>query len=237
MKLNIAMPFFIITLGIAFDSNAQPTGSYQSNVKEAFVPTELLNKLTQRVEHNIESAEGSPYLFEQYSKGEIYSNKYGKVNGYTLNYDLARDELLISLNKMIRVIEIHEVDSFIISDPQSQYCNLAKISNRVLEGIGILHAKTIDKYLVTKTSAKLLPPDYSPQFNTGSKNSKWLRKETSYIVSNSEIVKLPTSKKNALKVFGEKSKDISDFADKRNIKFKSIDEWVLAFDYFNTLTL
>jgi len=230
--------FLIIVLSIAFTSNAQPTGSYQSNVKEAFVPSELLNKLTQRVEHNAESTEGSPYLFEEYSKGEIYSNRYGKVNGYTLNYDLARDELLISLNQMIRVIELHEVDSFIVSDPQSQYCNLAKISNRGLEGIGILHAKTTDgKYLVTKKSAKLVPPNYSPQFNTGSKNSKWLRREVSYIVSNSEIIKLPTSKKVALKVFDEKSKDISEFADDQKIKFKSIDEWVLAFNYFNTLAL
>jgi len=235
MKIG-KMSISLVLILIANNSLFGQVGSFQNNIKEAYIPKELLNISSRNNITDANATVGSAYLFESQVKGAISTKKYGLVRGFELNYDLSKDDLLIYRNGLTRILHITEIDSFWVSNSVHVFLNLSDITKGAKSGMAVLINKTSDDiYLVKVSSANLLPPNYNPQFNTGSKMATWIIKEVFYIIKNTELLSLKEAEKQSSKVFGENAKNISIYVKQNKLKFKNIMDWVTIFEYYNTL--
>jgi hypothetical protein len=92
-------------------------------------------------------------------------------------------------------------------------------------------------YLLKKTELSIKKPDYSVQFNVGSKDTVISKKQSLYYSANGKFISLPAKMKKFLSVFGDKQQDVKSFISENQLDHTEEQDLIKIFDFYNGIRM
>lgn len=185
---------------------------------------------------------GDTYLNTNWLNSTIMLYEKEKLlEGYPLRYDIGLDELEIKGPKGVKVLRGDKVKSFVMLDSITQkplyYINAKEFKNE--DNVTLMGFFQVlsdgPKPLFKKTSIKVKKSDYNVQFDVGSRDEKLLRKYDYFTTDGVRVNEIPSSNKKLHLIFGDKSKEIEDFAKANNLNAKNEHHLKALFEHYNQL--
>lgn len=169
---------------------------------------------------------GDEFLNENWRKSVVTLSGNGKkVEGYNCRYNIVSNELYFqSRTGEVRAVKGSKIKSFTLvdgnTDMVSEFVNANKflIDGAPLDGFVqvIVDGKTpLYKY----TEMEVIKPNYRPEFDMGSKDTKLVKKSTYYRAEGANLIKLNVSGKKKL------AKSLGDQQSKMNTYTESFDSF------------
>ena len=167
--------------------------------------------------------EGDPYLFEDFTLGNIYLKSDKKLSNQEFNFDIYNDLVLVEKPKGFYSFNLNYVSAF--ETLNNKYINTSKYGlsgfSRVLyEGENVKLVK--HQYLYIKD------PTYIEGVDTGSRNIKIYKMEDLYLIKGDKSIEL--KKKSDLREAFKDDQEIYNFIKENKLKPKKEEELVDAFE-------
>jgi len=209
-------------------------GGYELMVRQ--IEIEASNEFFGDAPNSVENIEGSPYIPENFIVGAIYFNSELKQKNVLMRYNTQSDEIEIKTNAY------SEDFSALIKDPEiyatvgNQTYIFAPYKGSIAKGGYFSVVKPGGHYdLYKKTSATLVPYKQATAYS-GRESAKFEKTKVYYMVTkNGKFFELPNTKNRILKVMDEETGQIKDFIESRNLTFTTENDFVVLFDYYDSL--
>jgi len=182
--------------------------------------------------------EGDVYLNKSFNLSvfQLYDDKI--LEGYIAKLDLKLNEFDIVTAQGIKVLKGKQVKSFIFVDSlthlQSNYVNTREwkiAEDEPIEGFFQILSEG-ELTLVKRSTVIFKKADFNAALNVGSKDHRYIKKESIYYISDKVATPMPT-KKNILKLFGEREKEMNAYVVDKNLNLSKEHDLKRIFDYFN----
>lgn len=182
--------------------------------------------------------EGDVYLNKTYnlSAFQLYDDKI--LEGYVAKLDLELNEFDLVTAQGIKVLKGKQVKSFIFVDSltrlQSNYVNTREwkiAGDEPIEGFFQILSEG-ELTLVKRSDVIFKKADFHPALNVGNKDHRYIKKESLYYIRDGVATPLP-SKKNLLKLFGNREKEINNYAAEKSLRLTKEDDLKIIFNYYN----
>lgn len=182
---------------------------------------------------------GSALLFSEYRLGTIYSNSFGVLEKYIINYNVETEQIEIYFPSETKMLPDSYVSSFEIIDllqQNNQYLNLSIFTQGFeptpLLGFGEVIIKKKDILLVKKFYIAIKEPNFNPATNTGERAETIEIKEELYIIKQEKIYSFPLSKEDLNLIF---SGDLLSLSEQVKLKKMSKEKgFIQALEIFGT---
>jgi hypothetical protein len=240
-------PIYVLAglICITLHSLAQPT------VSESVRTGNILNRLQQQnglstgdlilpsssaTEHEVE---GDPYWDPHWSKGAIqFYEKDRWATGYTMRYNIRRNDFELFFSKDIRVVEGNQIRHMVFADSLSGktrfLINAKEYKEHDVQMIGFFEVLVDGNTALLKhIRLEILKPDFSPALNVGSKNTRILKKESYFFNVGKDVYRIK-SKKSVDMLFGDKEAEMNQFIKKEAIRFNRESDLIKLFSHFST---
>lgn len=160
--------------------------------------------------------------------------------GIQMRYNTLNDELEVLADKGkndIRVIRGSQLKSFTTyagTNPKV-YVNAGTFkSEKPLKGFAKVLVQG-NLSLIEYFYPKITKPNYNPGFATGEKNTIVRQGSNYYVVSDGTAEKVTLSRKGILSVMKDKQKDVEAYVKEKDVNFKSEEDVVRLFQFYNGL--
>jgi|TARA_R100000306_G_scaffold5939_7_gene8344 hypothetical protein len=230
-KYILPFVFLFGTIGVS----AQEQGLYELQNKKIDVEQRYASFNISKEE--FESMEGSPYVNENFIKGNIYKGKELANQNVLLRYNAFADEIEIkkneqeqSYNALIKDPDIYvkifqDVYVFVPyngSNEKGGYFNIVKEGDQ------------FDLYKKTKVTYK--EPTFAKTSYQSDKPAKWVDNITYYLVGkDGSFYELPTRRSKVLDVMSEKKKEVKRYIKEQDIDLDEEQDLAKLVTYFNSL--
>jgi hypothetical protein len=179
---------------------------------------------------------GTVYLNDEWANTTLKLTNQDVIPDFQTKYNLYSKVFEIKAGNDVKVLEAHRVSGFSWDTPN--------LKPRIFISERMFDTSSADKnfyevlsegglYLLKRTDLSIKRPDYSVQFNVGSKDSQLIKTESLYYINNGKIDKLPRSKNAVLKIFGHKRYDMQKYISDKSLNLKEETDIKIAFDYYN----
>ena len=176
------------------------------------------------------------FLIEDWSEGKfLFSTEYQTQQTFPLKYDILNQELNVNISNSIVVAPLSLIKGFKVFD------GLKPATFLVLKPKGWNKSPSFFELLVdgeykllVHHYTKILPPNYNPALNSGSKNSEVKRKKDLYLLHNGIISEVSAKKKKAKKFFA-KFEALKDYFKQNDVKFNHQDDFVKVVEQLNKI--
>ena len=185
---------------------------------------------------------GDTYLDLRWKKSSILLYENEKlIEGFPLRYDIMADAIEIKAKSGIKVLNGIKVKSFVWVDSATKapdfFVNAKDFkseSNVPYTGFfQVLTEGTLT--LFQKTEIDIKKADYNVHFNVGSQDDKILKKIEFYALKGNQTVKLPSSKKRIVALFGDRSEEMEGFIKENDLSTTKSEQLKIIFDHYNSL--
>lgn len=183
-----------------------------------------------------EGVKGSPYIFDDWQSGKIYSKK-GPFDYVNLNYDAYNNEIHIKTNRGIIFIDNSKVDSFKVKmDKQDaiylntlSVCKNCEIDNQfyVLE-----IARSNNSLLAERKDVDFLKADYKGAFSSGRTFDEYYSENSFYLLSPDKIIKA-NNLKSIAEFFEIDKKELKKFINSKGLDTDKKEHLVLILNEFS----
>jgi len=186
------------------------------------------------------SIEGSIYIDNNWSVGNIYFDGDYYAFNKPLRYDLRSNLVEIRFEDVIKTISSTEVTKFewvkATTGKKQYFVNMRdfKLNDVPLVGMGELLSDGKYKLFLYKKII-FLESDYVPALNVGSANLRIKQREGFYLAKGNELYEVKGGKKKVLALFGEKSETLKKFAKENKLILRTEEGLTKLVDYYNTL--
>jgi hypothetical protein len=181
------------------------------------------------------NVEGFPYLYDNWRDGYAISENGKTFTKLALKYDLVEDNVYFKSDGGEELLFIEPIKSFtIIKDGFSEkFSNgFPSIDNNtsvsyyqiIFKGNGISLLLRNSKYI---SEIKI--------YTSASTEKKFNQYNSYYLLKNGMMEKFKPSKNDILKLFSDKSKQVTDFIKSANIDFKNNLDLAKIFDFYYSL--
>jgi hypothetical protein len=182
---------------------------------------------------------GSPYLEDDWLRGTIllYETEDRIVN-YPLRYNLYANVFEIKVNNEIKGLEGSRVKEFTLSaDGQSSrtFLNGKKWSLGNDAGFLELMADGHMK-LLKKIELIIKQPDYSVQFNVGSRDTRILKEESMFYSIQDNIAEFPRKEKKILTLFGDKREAALEYIKSNDLSITTEEGAAEIVSFYNSIS-
>jgi hypothetical protein len=188
----------------------------------------------------VKAVEGSFYINNNWSVGNVLFYNGNVINGMPLKYNL-RDEMLILLdqNQITRVMRDDQIEKFNWFDiEKNKSIHFINCLDYKLEGtpmVGFMEVLSEGKTdLLLYRELTVREGYYSVTHDAGSKNDEYQVKEILYLASDNILFEVK-NKKTLLPYFGEYSDDIKDYVKTNALRIKNKDDLSRIIDHYNSL--
>lgn len=185
---------------------------------------------------------GDAYIHTYWSTGAILLNEKDQIiEGYPMRYDIDADEIEIKTDGGIKVVKGRQIKSFMWLDSMTakpayfvSAMGYTNEDNLVPDGFfQIISDGAIPA--LKQTTVQVRKSDYRPEFNSGSRDTKILKKEKFYYSTNGHLYEIPSSKKKLLVIFGDKAEAMAKFINVNTLTATSESHIRAIFDHYNSL--
>lgn len=225
MKSLITFLFLFTALAVY----SQGTGSNRPEGYEAKENVKTLGSssgstVVKLFDERYEGVKGTPYMFPEWSEGEVFLREKKKVKFQQLNYNSFTNELVYRDPENGETMQInkYQVDFFTIVRKDT----LLFVPVKLPRENDIVFARL---FYEDKSSAYLyyakefLAANYEGGYSADRKADEYVDKPQIYIklAGQEELLKLKGAKKNIIELFGDKKSEMATFINKGKADFKS----------------
>jgi hypothetical protein len=181
---------------------------------------------------------GTPYLHDDWNTGTIVISDGQQLENYPLRFDIRLNLFEIKTDPDIKGLPGKKVKEFSLLNKISTefYVNAGSYTLDGIPVTGFLEVIASGKLTVMKkTELVIRKPDYSVQFNVGSRDTEILKKSTLYYTVGKSLHELPKSNKKMLELFGEHSGQMREFMKVNNLGIKNEADLKAIAVHFNQL--
>lgn len=223
-------------------------GAQNISEPDGYIATENLRELgstsggignVKTFDNRYEGVKGTPFVFEDWFKGEVFLSDKQKIEVKALNYNCVDNEIVYRdpATKVIRILNRKEVDMFSIESPTGKM-SFSPVG--VKEGVDPFFAQLLynQKSMVYKLYQKdFVRANYEGGYSADRKYDEFVDKFDIYFrKSNDEtLFKVKKSKKYIISCFPEKESEISDYFKKSKPDLKSEAALVELLRYYDSL--
>jgi hypothetical protein len=186
---------------------------------------------------------GDSYLNQNWKTANVLL--YAKetlLKSYQVRYDLLRDEMEIKSLTTVKVIEGSKIKSFVWLDSIFQspvyFINSSEFKTEGKAKLAGFFTVLSDGKLplFRKTEARIVKATYNPQFNTGTRDDKVIKKNFLYYADENLVVhEVPSKLKKLLPIFGDKQEVVGQFISSGKIDTSTEAGIQQVFDYYHSL--
>lgn len=197
----------------------------------------LRNDVVRTFDSRYEGVKGFPFLFNKWIKGEI-SFLDGKTKlSIPIKYDIYKDEVRVLSAKDSMILLDGSVASFtLLKDNKPLVFRYLVFTdkNGFLQN-GFFQVLYEGKWkLFARKKVNLIEADYKGAYSTGKKYDEFQSKPDVFFISKGgEWWKIKIKKKDIVKVFKNKSKEIDEFLATRKGKFKTAEDLIKLLSYLD----
>jgi len=161
------------------------------------------------------------------------------LNAILIRYNVLNDQLEVLADKSkndIRVIQGNHLKNFTLKSSENKLTKFDNASTFKAEKklSGFFETLVNGRLSLIKLyKAKTIKPTYNPGFGTGEKNTIVSIVNDYYVVSNGQPEKINPGKKAFVSLMKDKESDVENFIKTNNLSFKSEDDMVRLFEFYN----
>lgn len=244
MKTIYTTVLALLTVFVALPSHAQTTLDQQNLMQLGDRTGTASGRLIYTRAGSYYGIMGTPYLNDKWTPAVI-TTLDGKTHEntpvlYNAHYDLVeavvgKDTLILN-SRLITSVEMPVTDEngvryvtlkngFTSSSEKIESTNFFEI---MYEGSSFT--------LMRKHYKFLKPSDFNAAYNTGSKFDEFQLQSSTYVkMLDGQIQKIRTNRRDILRLMGDKSKQVEDYAKKEKLKYDDDAHLVRIFAYYETL--
>ncbi len=183
---------------------------------------------------------GSPYMDEEWRPATITLYEIDEqLLAYPIRYNIYSNVIEIKVNSEVKGLEGNRVKEFSfieVNGLTKTYRNQAALisddrNTGFYEVIADGHAK-----LLKRTEIVIKKPDYSVQFNTGSRDTQVIKKESLWYCINGTLDEVQSNNKKIAKLFGAKGDLVLEYIKANNKNVRNENDLKNIFNYYNQLT-
>ncbi len=175
---------------------------------------------------------GSVYYQDEWLPGAIKITDNKQVADYPMRFNIERNTIEIKLDSFsvelagARALEFMLVETNASGEviARHQFVNAQQVGIPQSGFAEILVDSAVQ--LLKLHEVEYLKPDYVPALNTGSKVAKAVKEATYYLFDNSRLIEIPTSKRQALRVFTSYSPELAKLSKTMGVNPKKEKELV-----------
>ncbi len=185
---------------------------------------------------------GDAYIDENWTRGKFLM--YGQqkfIDGFSIRYDLAKQELEINTQKGVKVLSENQVRSFVTMDAH-EHSPALFLNAREFRSEGTAYEGFVEVLqdgpmaLVKGYIVKVKRPDYSEAMNVGSQNYKILKKHQLFFVDSGTLHRVPSKKKEIIRLFPPAfQQKVAEYASAQNLSLDKEEHLSQVFRWYNDL--
>jgi hypothetical protein len=178
-----------------------------------------------------EQYEGSPLLFTSWVNAQVVTASGRVYDSMLINIDLYQDMPLFIRNGQTFTFT-DKITEFTLTDGQTKM---------VFKKGHLLGANLPDVFMEVLSASPLFARNSTrklvdvPSYGTVTRQYRFAEANLFYATVNGSVQKISLSKSDAEKVFGSKWKEVSAYASRNDLSFKSESSWRSLLAYYNTL--
>jgi len=227
---------YLITIFLFFSMFACEMASSQIIMKEIMDLTtkvRILKRLTSRQQNSYSNIEGTPYLFEDFKPGEIYTIDNILYKG-PLRYDIYADEIEFKANDIVyciaepqKIVYVKiEKSTFIYIHPDEKENIKGSFYELLVEG---------EVQLLLKRNTAFLKAEAAKPYTDPKPNRLERMNDIYFLLIDKGLPQLITSKKSIINALSEKNSDISRYIKKQKISTREKGDLIKLVMYYNSL--
>jgi hypothetical protein len=222
--------FYLLFLSLCF------SGFHASAQYGGFSTTPVVDAMGRPVKvDEYDKIKGSPYLYDDWTKGEIVTNDGEVYKGLLLKYNANTDLLTFVYDKKdepqkfaepVRVFTLYADRERVFANqfPKIDGYKMTSYYEVLLPGNAML----------LKKNKELLKPVRS-ETSRAVVDGVYVSRSTYYIYKDKQIYRLKASRNGVLDLLSDKGNELAAYADSQNIKFERDDDLKKLVNYYNTL--
>ncbi len=183
---------------------------------------------------------GSPYLDEEWRPVTIKLYEVDEnISMLLIKYNIYSNVIEVKINSEVKGLEGNRVEEFSFLESNGLikiYRNKAALMISEDRNSGFYEVIADgDAKLLKRTEISIKKPDYSVQFNTGSRDTQVIKKESLWCSIDSVLYEIPASTKKLVKLFGSKGEIVSGYIRSNNKDIRDENDLSRIFLYYNQL--
>jgi hypothetical protein len=229
--------FFTVLSGFFFCQAQNPPSGYDvgANLND-FV--EGRSDYIRSFKSGYEGIRGTPNVFEDFRKGNLYFTNKISVAGIMINYDCYNDNILYTEKDHIYIINGKNIDFFTIENGWGSGNLLFKQvfleSEKKIIFLQIIYE--CQSTLFKRYKKKFIEADYTGPYNADRRYDEYIDDQDYYIkLTDGKIRQIKTRKKHIKEIFGDKSTMILEFIKEENIDLKDENDLVQLVEYYDKI--
>jgi len=187
-----------------------------------------------------QARQGSPYLFDKWTKGAIYIKSLDKhYNFDSIRFDIMRNDVEFKMNRSIKVIRDREVQEFSITNATTgnimQFVRLDKFDYERVPLVGFGQIVTQGEVtLVKRFYTEFKRANYNPALDLGDRFDSILQKAKYYFTHRNKIYEVK-GKKDLIKFYEAQGIDVKKYLKQNKTNLKNEAQLVALVNHFNSI--
>ena len=233
MRSTILLLILSLPLGLSGQSIPGSTG-YEMTEMNIMNPSKNLLRTKSANAYGIQ---GTPYVFEDFKKGNIfYANKL-RVDGKLLNYDCHNNRWEYSAGQSVYLLNSSQIDYFEIYTGEDRPMLLKQVFVEKLKKHLFLQVLYNDNSILYKRYFKeFKAADYGGAYSQDRRYDEYHDRHSYYLkTADNELQMLKPKKKSALEIMEDKSDELEKYIKKENPDLKTDDGLVQLIRFYDSL--
>lgn len=178
----------------------------------------------------------SVYMTDDWSTGTVLLKSGEAIPNLPIKYDLKNNLLEIRTNAGIKVAGFTKLKGFEIEGVADKQIFLNAAELNIADLTGLVEELVKDKVsLYSKSYLEVLPSNYNPALNVGSRTDTFVKKEKIFLVRDNVVTDVTKSGKKILGMFGERSGAIEQFVKENDLSYKNKEDLKKIVEKYNEL--
>lgn len=175
---------------------------------------------------------GTPYLESEWIPADIVLTTGERLNRYPVRYNVLANLFEVNVLSDIKGLEGDRVTEFTLVSPTAAVRRF--MAGKYYRQPGFYEIlDTGQVTLLRRTDVIVKPPDYSPQFNVGSRDTRIIKKTALYTALNDDVQVLSQHARKFFRIFDTREDDVRAYAARNQLDLANEDHVVLIFRYYN----
>ena len=181
---------------------------------------------------------GSPYLFDDYRKGDIYFSNQSKALDLLIKFNCYTEQLFYLYEGKEYYFSSDQLDIFFIRSQTDStvhaFKNIFVKSRKKRLFFEVLYEGSV--FLLKRYDKEFIEADYTQAYNAGRTYHEYLDKNKYYIQSDEgDIIRFRPGNKQVIKLLKDRSEELEDHIRRKNLDAGNEKELIELFSYYDSL--
>ncbi len=180
---------------------------------------------------------GSPYVFDDFKKGNIFYTNKLRVNGKQLNYDCYNDRWEYSSGNSVYLLNSSQIDYFEIFPGQDKTVLFKQVFiEKLKKQVSLQVLYNNNSTLYKRYFKEFREADYGGAYSQDRRYDEYHDRQSYYLKTvDNELQMLRTKKKSILEILEDKREELEKFIKKENPDLKTDEGLVQLIRFYDSL--